>query len=131
MIVGEPTKQAESFLSELSPFTLSFFESESSELANLTSSLGANLTLESNNKKAINSTQSRINRVSEILQSSLRSSSLKELEHHEDNEVNSLDVNKLKQELSESRSRLKEVETNYKTLQVTIICIIDSKKKEY
>ncbi|GAA5798598.1 hypothetical protein EDC94DRAFT_532610 [Helicostylum pulchrum] len=105
-----------SFLSDLSPFTLSFFDNESSDLANLSSSLGANLSFDKDSSKSINSTQSRINRASEILKSSLRSSSLKPSEFKE-HELNTTDINKLKQELSESRSRLQDVETNYKSLQ--------------
>lgn len=63
-------------------------------------------------------TQSRINRASEILLSSLRTSSLKQAIEARDNDVNHFDINKLKQELSEARSNLKELESDYKLLQV-------------
>ncbi|CAO3619434.1 unnamed protein product [Mucor hiemalis] len=111
------SKQNESFMSDFSPFTLSFFDNDSSDLANLSNSLGANITLDTSSSKPMNSTQNRINRVSEILQSSLRTSSLKQTEYSNDNELHTLDDTKLKQELSETRSRLKELETNYNTLQ--------------
>ncbi|KAI9481688.1 MAG: hypothetical protein EXX96DRAFT_567658 [Benjaminiella poitrasii] len=104
----------------LSDLTLSFFDNESSELANLSNSLGVNLPLKSPNGSEHDSATLRINRASEILQSSLRTSSLKNMEHDENDETidtSSSDVNKLSQELSESRSRLKELETNYKVLQ--------------
>lgn len=104
-------------MSDFSPFTLSFFDNDSSDLANLSNSLGANITLDTSSSKPMNSTQNRINRVSEILQSSLRTSSLKQTEYSNDNELHTLDDTKLKQELSETRSRLKELETNYNTLQ--------------
>lgn len=50
------------------------------------------------------------------MQSTLRTSSLKPSEFKQE-ELNTSDINKLKQELLESRSRLQEMETNYKTLQ--------------
>lgn len=65
----------------------------------------------------MNSTQNRINRVSEILQSSLRTSSLKHSEFSSDDELHTLDATKLKQELSEARARIKELETSNKSLQ--------------
>ncbi|KAI7898674.1 uncharacterized protein BX663DRAFT_555564 [Cokeromyces recurvatus] len=109
----------------LSDLSLSFFDNESTELANLSNSLGVNLSLKSikDQEKARDSTALRINRASEILQSSLRTSSLKNMDqHNEESETSvainsSSDVNTLKQELSELRSRMKELETNYKVLQ--------------
>ncbi|KAI8883425.1 RhoGAP-domain-containing protein [Backusella circina FSU 941] len=103
--------------------SLDFFNTDSSELANLSDSLGANLSLNFglsaiDNVEDINPTQTRINRASEILQSSLRTSLLKNLAFDKDTiekDVNGTD--KLKQELEETRSRLKEVETNYNLLQ--------------
>ncbi|RCH90819.1 hypothetical protein CU098_007494, partial [Rhizopus stolonifer] len=103
----------ESLLSVLSPVTLSFFDNNSSEiLDNLSNSLGANLSLNFSS-----ATQSRINRASEILQSSLRTSSLKQTPETHNDDVSHLDANKLKKELSEARSSLKELETDYKALQ--------------
>jgi hypothetical protein len=67
----------------------------------------------------ISPTQTRINRASEILQSSLRTSLLKNISFDKDiveEDVGGTD--KLKQELEETRSRLKEIETNYNLLQV-------------
>ncbi|KAG1148533.1 hypothetical protein G6F37_003488 [Rhizopus arrhizus] len=107
----------ESLLSVLSPVTLSFFDNNSSELLdNLSNSLGANLSLNFDSSTE-SATQSRINRASEILLSSLRTSSLKQAIEARDNDVNHFDVNKLKQELSEARSNLKELESDYKLLQ--------------
>ncbi|KAG2205762.1 hypothetical protein INT47_003945 [Mucor saturninus] len=114
--VNKTLKNDESFLTGFSPFTLSFFDSDSSELANLSNSLGANLSLTADSK-SINATQSRINRASEILESSLRSSSLKPSGFTNEQESNTSDVKKLKLELLEARSRIKEVEVNYNTLQ--------------
>ncbi|EIE83882.1 hypothetical protein RO3G_08587 [Rhizopus delemar RA 99-880] len=107
----------ESLLSVLSPVTLSFFDNNSSELLdNLSNSLGANLSLNFDSSTE-SATQSRINRASEILLSSLRTSSLKQAIEARDSDVNHFDVNKLKQELSEARSNLKELESDYNLLQ--------------
>lgn len=112
-----------------SNLSLSFFdEEESSELANLSDSLGINLSLnmdQSQTKGDCPTTQSRLNRASEILQSSLRTSSLLNANEWKGNDVtNTSNVNKLKQELSDSRSRLKDLEANYKVLQVKILSFI-------
>ncbi|ORE11954.1 hypothetical protein BCV72DRAFT_51548 [Rhizopus microsporus var. microsporus] len=110
--------QNESLLSVLSPVTLSFFDNNSSDLLdNLTSSLGANLCLNFS-PPAEDATQTRINRASEILQSSLRTSSLKYAPGPSTNDITDLDASKLKKELSETRSNLKELEAEYKSLQV-------------
>ncbi|PHZ17448.1 RhoGAP-domain-containing protein [Rhizopus microsporus ATCC 52813] len=109
--------QNESLLSVLSPVTLSFFDNNSSDLLdNLTSSLGANLCLNFS-PPAEDATQTRINRASEILQSSLRTSSLKYAPGPSTNDITDLDASKLKKELSETRSNLKELEAEYKSLQ--------------
>jgi hypothetical protein len=98
--------------------TLSFFDNNSSDLLdNLTSSLGANLCLNFS-PPAEDATQTRINRASEILQSSLRTSSLKYAPGPSTNDITDLDASKLKKELSETRSNLKELEAEYKSLQV-------------
>lgn len=83
----------------------------------MSNSLGANLSLNFDSSTE-SATQSRINRASEILLSSLRTSSLKQAIEARDNDVNHFDVNKLKQELSEARSNLKELESDYNLLQV-------------
>jgi hypothetical protein len=101
----------------LSDFTLDFFNNESSELANLSDSLGINLSLNLE-PQGCPTTQSRLNRASEILQTSLRTSSLLNAKKIEDQISTTSDADKLKQELAESRSRIKDLETNYKALQV-------------
>ncbi|CAO3699777.1 unnamed protein product [Rhizopus stolonifer] len=107
----------ESLLSALSPVTLSFFNNSSSDLLdNLSSSLGANLCLNFS-PPAEDATQFRISRASEILQSSLRTSSLKYTPETSNRDITHLDANKLKKELSEARSNLKELESDYEVLQ--------------
>ncbi|KAI9283384.1 hypothetical protein BY458DRAFT_496368 [Sporodiniella umbellata] len=107
----------ESLLSVLSPVTLSFFNNDSSDLLdNLSSSLGANLCLNFNSQIE-DATQFRISRASEILQSSLRTSSLKYNTETSERDLLSLDTEKLKKELSEARSNLKELESDYEMLQ--------------
>ncbi|KAL9539093.1 hypothetical protein MBANPS3_010475 [Mucor bainieri] len=95
----------------LPDFTFSFFENDSSELDNLSNTLGANLALSSAEKEHDESTpQYRIKRASEILQSSLRTSSLSKSSFEPTTATQN-------EELSETRSRLKELEANYKVLQ--------------
>lgn len=96
----------------LPDFTFSFFENDSSELDNLSNTLGANLALSSTAKEHDESTpQYRIKRASEILQSSLRTSSLSKSSFEPTTATHN-------EELVETRSRLKELEANYKVLQV-------------
>lgn len=96
----------------LPDFTFSFFENDSSELDNLSNTLGANLALSSTDKEHSESTpQYRIKRASEILQSSLRTSSLSKSSFEPTSATHN-------DELVETRSRLKEMEANYKVLQV-------------
>ncbi|CEP09677.1 hypothetical protein [Parasitella parasitica] len=90
----------------LEDFTFSFFENDSNELNNLSNTLGANLTLSDDKYTP----QYRIKRASEILQTSLRTSSLSKTS----NEPSPSAQN---DELIETRSRLKELEANYKVLQ--------------
>ncbi|KAF1798645.1 hypothetical protein FB192DRAFT_1392542 [Mucor lusitanicus] len=95
----------------LPDFTFSFFENDSSELDNLSNTLGANLALSSTAKEHDESTpQYRIKRASEILQSSLRTSSLSKSSFEPTTATHN-------EELVETRSRLKELEANYKVLQ--------------
>ncbi|KAG1613724.1 hypothetical protein G6F46_007487 [Rhizopus delemar] len=109
---------SDSLLSALSPITLSFFDSSSNDLLdNLSNSLGANLCLNFS-PSSEDTTQYRISRASEILQSSLRISSLKHApEAYDDKDISNLDDNRLKKELSEARLSLKELEWDYKSLQ--------------
>ncbi|KAI8642407.1 hypothetical protein BD408DRAFT_416458 [Parasitella parasitica] len=87
-------------------FTFSFFENDSNELNNLSDTLGTNLSL--NDDKS--TPQYRVKRASEILQSSLRTSSLTKTSFEPAASAQN-------DELLETRSRLKELETNYKVLQ--------------
>ncbi|KAG1383057.1 hypothetical protein G6F60_002255 [Rhizopus arrhizus] len=109
---------SDSLLSALSPITLSFFDSSSNDLLdNLSNSLGANLCLNFS-PSSEDTTQYRISRASEILQSSLRTSSLKHVtEAYDDKDISNLDDSRLKKELSEARLSLKELEWDYKSLQ--------------
>ncbi|EPB86804.1 hypothetical protein HMPREF1544_06420 [Mucor circinelloides 1006PhL] len=95
----------------LPDFTFSFFENDSSELDNLSNTLGANLSLNESSKAHDESTlQYRIKRASEILQSSLRTSSLSKSSFEPTTATHN-------EELMETRSRLKELEADYKVLQ--------------
>lgn len=112
----------DSFFTDL---TLSFFESDDNELSNLSNSLGANLHLNPEVGKSKNNnlrestiiTQSRLNRASEILEKSLRTTSL--IQTNPEIESSTFDEdNRITKDLEDSQLKLKELETNYKLLQV-------------
>lgn len=109
--VQETNMEVNTTFTDLPDFTFSFFENDSNELANLSNTLGANLSLNDNKEHEKSTPQYRIKRASEILQSSLRTSSLTK---------SSIEpaASSQNEELKETRSRLKELETNYKVLQV-------------
>lgn len=90
-------------------------------MTNLSNSLGANLFLDdsANLEESTIITQSRLNRASEILEKSLRTTSvILTTKDTKKPRVTTFDMNKLQQELMDSQLKLKEMEDSYKTLQV-------------